>query len=402
MALDPQDSRDPSHSESDRPASGAPDRQPADAGPLDALFSHVPATIWMTDHSLVVTFIHGRLLHNLQVAPQKIVGRSLQDLLLDGREDHPLIEGHRAALDGHETTVRIEWGGLLYSARIAPLRDATGDVVGCAGVHQQIGWLPDEEGTLRESDIRLRRVIDSNIIGIAFGNAEGQITDANDAFLHLAGYSREDLVADGISWPALTPVEYHQRQLEAFQQIRDTGRCLPFENELIRRDGRRIAVLVGAARVSARRQEGVAFVLDVSAHKALERRLRAELACANLLADADSLADVSPALLERIAEGLGWDYAALWIRQPNGDVGRLATWGRSLCADSSLDAFGRGRGDAVLWVEPARAVVVPLLFGEGNHGSLVLTGDRPGLPEPAVVDTLRAIARRIARRASRP
>ena len=87
-------------------------------------------------------------------------------------------------------------------------------------MQQQIGWLPDDDGTLRESDMRLRRVIDSNMIGIAFGNDEGRITDANDAFLQLAGYTREDLVADGISWPALTPVEFHQRQLEALDEMR--------------------------------------------------------------------------------------------------------------------------------------------------------------------------------------
>src|SRR6185437_10445389 len=116
--------------------------------------------------------------------------------------------------------------------------------------------------------------------GIAFGDDEGRITDANDAFLHMTGYAREDLVADALSWPALTPVESHPRQLEALREILATGRCTPFENEIIRRDGRRVAVVVGAARISAQRREGVAFVLDVSDHKRTERRLRAELACA--------------------------------------------------------------------------------------------------------------------------
>ena len=103
------------------------------------------------------------LLRRLGLDPERLLGRTLPDLLLDGREDHPLIQGHLTALAGHETTVRIEWGGDIYSARLGPLRDRDGRVIGCVGVQLQIGWLPDDDLTLRESDIRLQRIIDSNI-----------------------------------------------------------------------------------------------------------------------------------------------------------------------------------------------------------------------------------------------
>jgi hypothetical protein len=131
-----------------------------------ALFDCVPATVWTTDSKLVLTFVEGVLLRRLKISPDRILGRTLFDLLLDGREDHPLIQGHLTALAGHENTVRIEWGGDIYSARLAPLRDAAGEVAGVAGVQQQIGWLPDEDTLLREGDIRLRRAFDANIAGI--------------------------------------------------------------------------------------------------------------------------------------------------------------------------------------------------------------------------------------------
>ena len=160
---------------------------------LAQFFDCIPATVWMTDTDLKLTFAQGPILRDLDVAPEKVLGRTLQEIVLDGREDHPLIHGHLTALSGHATSVRIEWGGILYNARIAPLRDASGTIIGCVGSHQQIGWLPDDDGLLRESDMRLRRIIDSNMIGIAFGNDEGRITEANEAFLQLAGYTREDL-----------------------------------------------------------------------------------------------------------------------------------------------------------------------------------------------------------------
>jgi PAS domain S-box-containing protein len=265
-----------------------------------------------------VTFVQGVLLRRLGLTPERLLGRTLADLLLDGREDHPLIQGHLTALAGHETTVRIEWGGDIYSARLAPRRDREGRITGCVGVQLQIGWLPDDDLTVRETEIRLQRVIDWNVAGIAFGDDQGRITDANETFLTMTGYRREDLVPDGLSWPSLTAVEYHHRQIEAVQEILTTGRCHPFEAELIRRDGRRVAVLVSAARLSARRREGVAFVLDISRYKATERRLTAELATADAFA---SIADPHEALVAAariLVEHAGWSSVSLWAAGPSG------------------------------------------------------------------------------------
>jgi len=297
-------------------ASGHPD--------ASALFADIPATVWTTDDQLRVTFIQGVLLRRLRLTPDRILGRSLPELLLDGREDHPLIQGHFTALAGHETTVRIEWGGDIYSARLAPRRAPDGRIIGCVGIQQQIGWLPDDDPTVRESEIRLQRVVDWNVAGIAFGDDQGRITDANDAFLTLTGYAREDLIPDGLSWPSLTAVEFHHRQIEAVQEILAAGRCRPFETELIRRDGRRVSVLVSAARLSARRREGVAFVFDISRYKATERRLAAELAMADALYGAAPDAACAAALAV-VAQHGGWSSASLWTLESDAPRLRAAT-----------------------------------------------------------------------------
>src|SRR5262249_11944903 len=101
-----------------------------------AFFECVPATVWTTDAKLVLRFVEGVLLRRVKMHPERVLGQTLLDLLLDGREDHPMIQGHLTALAGHENAVRIEWGGDIYSARLAPLRDASGAIVGVAGVQQ--------------------------------------------------------------------------------------------------------------------------------------------------------------------------------------------------------------------------------------------------------------------------
>lgn len=296
---------------------------PAEATGHD-VFADLPATVWTTDDNLRVTFIGGHLLRRLRLTPDRLLGRTLPELLLDGREDHPLIQGHYTALSGHETTVRIEWGGDIYSARMAPRRAADGRIVGCIGVQQQIGWLPEDDLTVREGEIRLQRVVDWNVAGIAFGDDQGRISDANDAFLTLTGYAREDLIPDGLSWPSLTAVEFHHRQIEAVQEILGTGRCRPFETELIRKDGRRVSVLVSAARLSARRREGVAFVMDISRYKTTERVLSAELAVADALAGAPQVEAAFDAVAGLVAKHGRWPSVSIWTGEDAGPRLRVA------------------------------------------------------------------------------
>jgi PAS domain S-box-containing protein len=371
---------------------------PPDIG-VQALFDGVPATIWMTDARLALIFIEGLLLRRLQILPDRLLGRTLADLLLDGREDHPLIQGHLAALAGHENAVRIEWGGDVYSARLAPLRDPAGAIVGVVGVQQQIGWLPDDEGTLREADERLRRAVDTNMVGIAFGNEDGHITDANDAFLDLAGYTREDLTADGISWPVLVPVERHQRQLDAIEEVKRTGRCAPFETELIRRDGRHVQVLIGGARLSARRREGVAFVLDVSASKRVARHLGAELASADALLDAARPDAAVAAVLAVLCSHLAWAGALLWRDGSAAPACLAARHGTASAADAVLDGMARHAvaGREALWSAGSRTLAMPITTGIAPESALLLIGPRDETPDAETIATSRAIGLRLAR-----
>jgi PAS domain S-box-containing protein len=365
---------------------------------LADFFSSVPANIWMTDERMVLTFVQGIYLRRLQLDPVKVIGRTVPEILLDGREDHPLIQGHLTALSGHETTVRVEWGGRLYTARVGPLRDADDRVVGCVGVLLEIGWLPDDDGTLRESDVRLRRVIDSNMMGIAFGDDQGRITDANDAFLDLIGYGRDDLVGDNISWPSLMPIETHQRQILALEEILSTGRCSPFETEVIRRDGERVAVLVGAARLSARRREGVAFVLDISDRRRGVVRLRAELACADALAEARSLEDAAQTLLHTILAAISWPSGALWTPSPAGPR-LMAREGVPTDRERAFESLA-GRvlaTQAEVWAPSDQMLGLPLIGGGQCHGALILARGAGHSPDPELLQTCRRIADRIAK-----
>ena len=64
---------------------------------------------------------------------------------------------------------------------------------------------------LAEREAKIRRLVDSNIIGIFVWDFEGRILDANDEFLRMLNYDREDLVAGRIRWTDLTPPDWRDR-----------------------------------------------------------------------------------------------------------------------------------------------------------------------------------------------
>ena len=129
------------------------------------------------------------------------------------------------------------------------------------------------EAALRSSESRLRRIIDSNMVGIFFWNASGRITDANDRFLKMVGYTREELAGDLINWSAMTPPEFRHLDAIGLQEIASQGVCLPFEKEYIRRDGSRLPILIGAALLENSPNEGVCYIVDVTDRKRVELEL---------------------------------------------------------------------------------------------------------------------------------
>ena len=149
-----------------------------------------------------------------------------------------------------------------------------------AGNLEIIGTLMDvTENTrlyrdLAEREAKIRRLVEANIISIVVWNLEGNIIEANEAFLRMVKYSRGDLVSGRVSWKEITPDKWRAADEQALTELAATGFCEPYEKEYFRKDGSCVSVLVGAALFEGRRDEGVAFVLDLTERKRAEEKLR--------------------------------------------------------------------------------------------------------------------------------
>ncbi len=99
------------------------------------------------------------------------------------------------------------------------------------------------------SEERFRRLVEANILPMAFRAFDGRILEANDAFLAMIGYSRRELEEGRLRWDLLTAPEYRPLDEVATRELRETGKAKPFEKEYIARDGRRVPILIAAARL---------------------------------------------------------------------------------------------------------------------------------------------------------
>jgi PAS domain S-box-containing protein len=167
---------------------------------------------------------------------------------------------------------------------------------------------------LEERESKIRRLVDTNIMGIFIWNLQGEILEANEAFLHMLQYSREDFVSAGIRWAELTPAEWHDREEQADAELKATGAIQPFEKEYFRKDGSRAPVMIGCAIFEGTGNEGVTFVLDLSEQKRVEEeRKRAEEALQTAQAELAHLTRVTTLgeLIASIAHEINQPLAAV-------------------------------------------------------------------------------------------
>ncbi len=157
------------------------------------------------------------------------------------------------------------------------------------------------------SAAKLQRLYDAGLIGVVMSDLRGGIHDANDRFLEMVGYSREDLARGAVRYDDMTPAEWRSANDRAIEQLISRGVTDVWEKELVRKDGTRVPVLLGLARVDGSPAECIGFVFDITPRKraleelaALNESLEARVAerTARLSASETTAAHAARALAE--------------------------------------------------------------------------------------------------------
>ncbi|MBD0386860.1 MAG: PAS domain S-box protein [Nostoc sp. C3-bin3] len=156
---------------------------------------------------------------------------------------------------------------------IVAQRDADGKPARVVGSTTDISDRKQAEKAIQESEERLRSFVKANIVGIIFGDVNGSITEANDEFLRIVGYTQADIQTGRLSWTDITPPEYQYLDELAIAEATAKGTCTPYEKECIRKDGSIVPVVVGYSLLGKSQQKSVAFILDISDLKEAKKAL---------------------------------------------------------------------------------------------------------------------------------
>jgi PAS domain S-box-containing protein len=162
-----------------------------------------------------------------------------------------------------------------FQASYYPVRDGDGATIGVAALVAEGGLV---DGALRAAAERLRLVAESGIVGLFFWSADGAITEANDAFLAMLGYTRADLAAGRLDWRRMTPPEYAARDEAHVREMLATGSHGQYPKAYVAKDGRHVPVVVTSALLEGSPDRGVCICLDDTARRAAEARLTRVLA----------------------------------------------------------------------------------------------------------------------------
>lgn len=187
-----------------------------------------------------------------------------------------------------------------------------------------------EEAARRREEV-YRRIFESPFLGLLFTDYEGRVLDANDAFLQLVGYGREELAGGQLHWDALTPTAWREADARALEQLRSAGIASAYEKEYQRRDGRRVPVLVGSTRVESQRQN-LTFALDISERKQAENVQRLFIEVGRLLSESLDVDTLVRTIVRRAVGPLA-DFCTLDLLDEAGQLRRMEVYG----ADPALD-----------------------------------------------------------------
>jgi PAS domain S-box-containing protein len=236
--------------------------------------SGVPA--WVQDYALFLLDVDGQIV-TWYAGAERIYGYSSEEVLgqhvsilypdEDGVRAKLQEKLKRAAGEGHLGTegwhVKKDGSRFWSSVITMALKNETGDLQGFARVVRDFSDRHERDEKLRRSRARLRPVpTESTIAGIVSGEFD-QVPEANDAFLEMVGYSRQDLEAGRLHWPDLTPPEYLELDELAHEEGLRFGACTPYEKELIRKDGTRVPALVVTAVLKLSPFRWITFVQDL-------------------------------------------------------------------------------------------------------------------------------------------
>ncbi|GCF08750.1 PAS domain-containing sensor histidine kinase [Dictyobacter arantiisoli] len=244
------------------------EEQRASAKKMATILDSMRDAFFTVDSQWRYTYINTQAQQLLGKSSTELLGKSLTQTTLD-LFDAFFLRKLREAQNKQQAShfevfaqTRKKW----LEVQIHPVVDGFSILI------QDITERKNIERALRESELKFRRFVESNIIGILIADIYGNIYEANDAYLNLTGYTLAELKARKLRWTTLTPANFLPRQAEAIVEFLSTGVSQPYETAIQHKNGSLMPIMMGMAQLKTSSTQVVAVVLDISDRKEVEHQ----------------------------------------------------------------------------------------------------------------------------------
>ena len=261
-------------------------------------------TIASVDINGVFTFMNTTGAKRLGGTPKDCTGKTMWDLFPKEIADRQAADIREVITTGRAINVVIptQLHGQLrwHNTTIEPLRNSSGEVTAAMVVARDIHELMQAQEKIRT----LSSAVEQSIDGVAMGDVESRLLYVNEAFAHMHGYSRQEMI--GMSVADLYSQDQGDRYREAFVQIGKDGSHAG-QAWHVRKDGADFPCYISLTLVKNDRAEvtgTVAVCRDMTETRRNEEELtryRAQMARAEQLA---SLGTLSATVAHQITQPL--------------------------------------------------------------------------------------------------
>lgn len=107
------------------------------------------------------------------------------------------------------------------------------------------------------------KLMDLNVVPMMIWHFNGEVMEANDAFLNLIGYSREELNQRHLNWKLLTPHEYAHVDEQCIKQLKETTYAKAYDKKYMRKDGSLVGVHLYKTVLDPASQVGIAVFMPL-------------------------------------------------------------------------------------------------------------------------------------------
>jgi PAS domain S-box-containing protein len=287
---------------------------------LEMLFQTAMEGVAISDREENLTFTNKAFADILGYEEHELVGMNLRKIV--DEQGYRLIKRQTEARKKGKVST---YGLVMYrkdnqerdvQVSASPLWDEHGNYVGTLGIVMDITERKKAEEALKESEERLRALIEYAPDAIYVNDLNGNFIDGNKQAEDMTGYKREELIGKSFLQLGLLPENSFSTAYEMLQKNVFGQKAGPQEMELIKKDGVTITVEVSAIPVQrCGKVEVLGIARDVTERKKMEERLSTLNCYAGMLNAAQSFEQIYELTLNAVDDTLDFDHVSFEVKE---------------------------------------------------------------------------------------